>query len=751
MMDTQNIAISDRILPKAQTGQILSLKTDYKENDEEIPFSDNFEYLEALEKEALLTLVLAAIRHGKKGWPEQNFTVERLNALLDIEDFNEEEMKEKLFQIRQINKAREAISVRSGVKLFFPVFCRENKLDECDKKIFLLLFIHATSDIFRKTFSLCAFKEDERGIIIRILLSILCLDYREELEGKKHFSRQAPLVAREIIFFRRDASRLSSHIVDEIVTISERHVKYVTGDNQIYNSTYDEITIETSSIPLEKVIIDQSVKKQIITYVNKYLHQREGVTSSKLDDFLEYGTALTLFFQGPSGTGKTMMARALAHHFNRPLITVKLINAYYKWDMELIMIQAFREAALIKGFIFFDEADDIFKEGSYLARSLLIQLEKAKCMVIFATNKAGHIDPAMERRLSMKVHFALPERDQRLNIWHALLPDFIQLAPDVDLEALNNRYPFSGGLIKNTIFLAANSAEPDSSSNIIITRQMLEQAADLQTQQMTENNQFYKSYRPVEKVVSLPLDKQQQATLKNIADAFQYAHNNSTGLNLMINVADITTGINAANALAAECGIKVKSFKYSDMDTTGKDNELVDKVSQDKIKLIDYAFIQTTEETHLLIIIDDSDAINWDDAGRTENNKNCSSKDNTISRLLDSLREYQGICCFVTHKNLSPNIPSEFHAHINLEYPPEEMQRQQWENQLSPDSVNDNDLVELVEQYPMHIAEIDSIIRRAVIQSIIEGKTRQPSLETVKTIIERYRGKNKTPVLFGKA
>jgi hypothetical protein len=50
----------------------------------------------------------------------------------------------------------------------------------------------------------------------------------------------------------------------------------------------------------------------------------------------------------------------------------------------------------------------------------------------------------------------------------------------------------------------------------------------------------------------------------------------------------------------------------------------------------------------------------------------------------------------------------------------------------------------------MHIVEIDSIMHRASIQSLVEGKAHQPSLETVKIVIERYRGKNKAPVLFGR-
>lgn len=751
-MDKQNIAVNNLIPSPAHAGQILSLAPDCEPHRDQRPFADNLEYLEALEREALLMLVLAAIRIGKKDWPAESTTDSRIYSVLGLSasDFDQKKIESELARVRQINKTRQGASIRSGVKLFFPIFCRENKLDEFDQKILLLLFMNATSEIFRQTFSLCNFYIDKRGLIIHNVLSILCMDYREQLEKRKHFSRNAPLVAREIIFFRSDFNKRSSHVMDEIVTTNERHIRYISGDTHLYNSTYSEITIENSAIKLEQVILPGHLKEEMVLYVDKYLRKRESGTASRLDEFLEYGTALTLFFQGPSGTGKTMMAKALAHHFKRPLITVNLSNTHYHWQLEELMVQAFREASLLNGFIFFDEADDVFKEGTYLARMLLIQIEKARCVVIFATNKAGQMDPAMERRLSMKIHFPLPDAEQRLKIWQALLPDFIRFAPDVDLETLNNRYPFSGGLIKNTIFLAANVAESDGGRHHVITRQLLEQAADYQTQQMMENNQFCKTYMPQKKIEHLPLAEKQRVELRNMAKAFQYSQKNGSGLNLLISGANIETGIQAAEALAAECGIKVKAFNYGDMDTLAKDNELKDLASHEKIKLVDYAFGQATQEVHLLLIVDRNGMIHWSDTG-TQNDMDVSLSVRTaFATLLNHLIGYRGLCCLVMHECPQTSLPVEFHAHCKLEYPPEERQMHHWEKHLAQGTTNDGDIVDLVERHPMHIAEIDSIVHRSSIQSLIEGNPPQPSLSTVKAVIERYRGKDKMPLLFGR-
>ena len=752
MNEMQGSAKDNFMDPREQTGRLFTVSPYCAPNPEEIPFSDNYEHLEALEQEALLILLSGSARSGNIAWPKEGTGCFRMFTRMGLtaDDLTPAKLESVLDRMSMVNKMRENAAIRSGVKLFFPVFCRENDLDAFDQKILLLLLMYGTSKIFRETFSHCRFFEDVRGIKIRIILSLLCKDYRESLERRKHFGRYAPLVAREIIFFRTDSENRSTHLIDDLVTTNDRHIRYITGDNQLYNSTCSEISIERSSVSLDKVILPDSIKEDLVRQIDRYFKRRDNLLARRLDDFLEYGTALTLFFQGPSGTGKTMMARALAHHFNRQLITVNLARTRYRWELESVMIQAFREAALIQGFIFFDEADDIFKEGSDLARMLLIQIEKAKCVVIFATNKAGSLDPAMERRLSIKIHFGLPDPEQRMKIWRALLPDSIRLAPDIDLESLNNRYPFSGGLIKNTIFLALNLAEEDETGIPVINRQMLEQAADLQTIQMAGESQYCKICKPEKRIETLPLSDGQRNQLKNIADAFKYSKEHKTGLNVLISATNIETAVHAAHGLAAQCGLKVKVIKFGDMDNFDQTIRLDDPVSHNKISLMDYAFSRTTGEAHLLLIVDQNGVIDWRENVKHDDMGINLSARSVVRALLDRLGNYPGLCCVAMHECPDTIIPLEFHTHLRLEYPPEEMQIHKWRRHLKSGTATGDDLVKLVEQHPMHIAEIDSIIHRASIQSLVEGKAQQPSLETVKAVIERYRGKNMTPVLFGR-
>ena len=90
---------------------------------------------------------------------------------------------------------------------------------------------------------------------------------------------------------------------------------------------------------------------------------------------------------------------------------------------------------------------------------LLHELETFPGVVIFATNLAANMDPAFERRIRTHILFEMPNAEERERIWQVQLhPRKTPLADDVDFRALAERYPRSGGDIKNAVLKAAQIA-----------------------------------------------------------------------------------------------------------------------------------------------------------------------------------------------------------------------------------------------------------------------------------------------------
>src|SRR5437763_7530680 len=184
------------------------------------------------------------------------------------------------------------------------------------------------------------------------------------------------------------------------------------------------------------------------------------------------GLALAFNFAGPSGTGKTICAEAIAHTLGRRLLIVRYAELESMWMGETPknVAAVFRLAREQRAVLFFDEADAIAskrstsrqafeREGNLVVNVLLQELESFRGVVIFATNLAANFDPAFERRIRTHVLFEMPAVDEREQIWRVQMhPTLTPLADDVDFRALAEKYPVSGGDIRNAVLKAALSA-----------------------------------------------------------------------------------------------------------------------------------------------------------------------------------------------------------------------------------------------------------------------------------------------------
>jgi SpoVK/Ycf46/Vps4 family AAA+-type ATPase len=203
------------------------------------------------------------------------------------------------------------------------------------------------------------------------------------------------------------------------------------------------------------------------------------------------GLALAFNFAGPSGTGKTICAEAVAHALGRRLMIVRYAEVESMWMGETPknVAAVFRFAREQNAVLLFDEADAIAsrrstsvehsfqRETNAVVSVLLQELEVFSGVVIFATNMAVNFDPAFERRIRTHVLFEMPGVEEREKIWRVQMhPALTPLAPDVDFRTLAERYDVSGGDIRNAVLKAAMAAasEPGSDSAKLLSQRHLE-------------------------------------------------------------------------------------------------------------------------------------------------------------------------------------------------------------------------------------------------------------------------------------
>jgi AAA+ superfamily predicted ATPase len=180
------------------------------------------------------------------------------------------------------------------------------------------------------------------------------------------------------------------------------------------------------------------------------------------------GTGVTALFCGASGSGKTLAAEILAAELGVDLFRVDLAGIVSKYigETEKNLDRIFAAAEHANGVVLFDESDALFGKRSEVNDShdryanieisyLLQKMEQFEGVAILTTNLRGNLDNAFVRRLAFSVLFPFPDSEHRRRIWSGIWPAAVPLAPDIDFDAVADRFKLSGGNIANIALAAA--------------------------------------------------------------------------------------------------------------------------------------------------------------------------------------------------------------------------------------------------------------------------------------------------------
>ncbi|KAL2518965.1 AAA-type ATPase family protein [Abeliophyllum distichum] len=177
---------------------------------------------------------------------------------------------------------------------------------------------------------------------------------------------------------------------------------------------------------------------------------------------------------GPPGTGKTMLAKAVATEAGANFINISMSSITSKWfgEGEKYVKAVFSLASKIApSVIFVDEVDSMLgrreNPGEHEAmRKMknefmvnwdgLRTKDKERVLVLGATNRPFDLDEAVIRRLPRRLMVNLPDAQNRDKILRVILAKE-ELAPNVDLDVVANMTAgYSGSDLKNLCVTAAH-------------------------------------------------------------------------------------------------------------------------------------------------------------------------------------------------------------------------------------------------------------------------------------------------------
>ena len=228
----------------------------------------------------------------------------------------------------------------------------------------------------------------------------------------------------------------------------------------------------TPHYSFDRVILADETVSKIIEAVNIIKYE-----SLVFDEWglraIQPNPSSALSFYGPSGTGKTMAAEAVANMLGKKILKVGYadIESKYHGEGPKMVKAIFMAAERNDCVLFIDEADSLLSkrltnvtQGSEQAinsmrSQLLICMEEFKGTVIFATNLVVNYDNAFLTRL-ISVEFKRPSAELRKKIWRVHLYATnnnglnIPLSNDIDLNELAEKFDFCGRQIRKAVVSA---------------------------------------------------------------------------------------------------------------------------------------------------------------------------------------------------------------------------------------------------------------------------------------------------------
>jgi len=238
---------------------------------------------------------------------------------------------------------------------------------------------------------------------------------------------------------------------EELGTLQVTREDFLGGLKEVEPSATREFFIEKSSSTFASLGGLNEVKR-VLDAVVEHSHMRDEI-------YEQVGLAPPrgILLVGPSGTGKTALARALSGEKQIPLIAIDGPQLYSKWlgESERALREVFKKARRAAPCIlFFDTIDAVAPKfgadqfGTDVYQRILSQLlreidnlrDVKGVILLAATNRPERIDPALLRsgRFDYILPFAKPDAAERAAIMR-LCCRRVPLAPDVDFEEFADR------------------------------------------------------------------------------------------------------------------------------------------------------------------------------------------------------------------------------------------------------------------------------------------------------------------------
>lgn len=545
---------------------------------------------------------------------------------------------------------------------------------------------------------------------IDLALSLFTLDLRERLEALQRFSPQAPLIAKGLLHLR--ARGKNQDLMSLTLQVPERVQRALLGEVSPTSAELGHARLLEEPRGLDTVMLPPEDEERLRALLQSWA-QVQALRGPE-------GGAAVVLLSGPSGTGKSRAAEGIAAALGRPALMIDAAALGTRvGDPVGALRELLTEARVAGALPCFDDGEMLFAnrlQGNRGLPALLRELDRWRDLVVLTTSMEGLLDPALARRVVLRVELGFPTVAQRERLWRRALPLEAQEGADLDLAFVAQKYEFTGAQIEAASAMAAAEAIARDAQTPRLEARDIESAARSQLRHhLSQLAVRTVTHLTLEDIV-LPEDLRRTlgsvlAAVRNrrrILEEWGFAERMTTGLGLtMLFRGDSGTGKTlSAEILASELAMPLYRVAIS---------RIVSKYIGETEKNLEKAF-REAQVAGAMLLFDEADAIftkRVEVSSATDRYSNME-----VNLLLQELERFEGVVILTT--NLDTAIDDAFDRRLNykLDFPfPDAAHRGQiWRKLLpaqAPVDLAPDHLDWLGERFELSGGSIKNVLLRA--------------------------------------
>jgi SpoVK/Ycf46/Vps4 family AAA+-type ATPase len=604
-----------------------------------------------------------------------------------------------------------AESIKRNIPLRLEKLARIFHLSPFDIDVMLVCLAPELDLRFEKLYAYLHDDVTRKRPSVDLVLNLLCYDFHGKLTARKRFNLESPLFKHFLLELVDEPSQPNSTMLNKYLKVDKRIASFLLDDDRIDFRLQPFLSVIESQCKFSGLILPAEILNRLLSLTKS--------TKIRIDN-------LILYFLGPYGVGKQSTAEALCQELGIGILVVE--GDYYLTEefpsfAEKIRL-AFREARLQEAAIYWSDFDTLLAKGKrVLLKLFLNEFSQHHGLSFLAGTTAWEPRDTLHNHRLVPIKFAIPSFRERIDLWNKSLNANINVAPDVDLSTLANKFSFSGGQIQDAVASAQNRAILETTQNNQLNMTNLHVACRAHSNKNL--NRLSQKIKPKFAWDDIVLPADQLAQLREVTDQVKYKHvvygdwdfvdklSLGKGLNMLFHGPPGTGKTMAADILANELQLDLYKIDLS---------TVVSKYIGETEKNLSKIF-KEAKTSNAILFFDEADALF---GKRSEVNDAHDRYANIeISYLLQKMEDYEGITILAT--NLMQNIDEAFVRRIRFiiefPFPTEEYRLRIWERiwpQNTPVSA-EVDFGYMAEQFEIAGGNIRNVALNAAFYAAADG------------------------------